>query len=417
MQISIIEFSIENFKAFRDKATFSMVSRKNDLHSFKSNEEYLLKTSLIYGPNASGKTSILDAFAVMRRLMHLSANIPENQGNATLPYLPFLGSENSQTQPTSFEVVFSLQGKYDGVYRYSFSFSKDHIVSENFSEISGKDDKVYFSRTNQEIKVWDSFSDMEKLLEKVRKESLFLSVSAQLNNAFALDLIAIFNSIIVISGIHPPSPQITIKKIKEDHSYKEKILKYLKAGDFCIVGADTQEIDVKGVEFKFDAGKFSFGETNGKDNMLVLEHPVYNTNNEKVNTFKINFPEESRGTQKFLLSLGPIIDAIEEGSVLFIDEFDNSLHPLLTKFIVDLFESSEVNKKNAQLIVTTHDTSLLAHKNDFIKDQFWFTEKDKFGAAKLFSLGEFELRNDTEYAKKYLEGRFGALPFIISVKK
>ena len=122
---------------------------------------------------------------------------------------------------------------------------------------------------------------------------------------------------------------------------------------------------------------------------------------------------ESMGTQKFFDILGPIIDTIENDKVLFIDEFDNSLHPFLTKFIVDIFEKN--NPKDAQLIVTTHDTSLLSYKDDFDKAQIWFTEKDKFGIGNLFSLAEFNLRNDTEYSKKYLEGRFGALPFIESL--
>jgi AAA15 family ATPase/GTPase len=221
----------------------------------------------------------------------------------------------------------------------------------------------------------------------------------------------------VVSGIHSASPQFTIKKFKEDPAFKEKILFYLKKADFCITGGDTQELDFQGIEVKNDSGKFSVEQKAGKDSMLFLEHPVFDANNHSTTTFKLPLFQESMGTQKFLSSLGPIIDALESGKVIFIDEFDNSLHPFLTKFIVDIFESEETNKYNAQLIVTTHDTSLLSYRDEFIKDQFWFTEKDKHGSAKLFSLAEFDMRNDTEYAKKYLEGRFGALPFIGSVKK
>jgi AAA15 family ATPase/GTPase len=414
MQIRIIQFSLENFRAFKERATFSMEARKNDLHTFASNEAQILKTSLIYGPNASGKTSILDAFGLMKRLMRLSANIQENTERAKLPHFTFQGSEEFKLKPTSFEAIFSLENnKYDGIYRYNFSFIQDHIISESLSKITTKE-KLYFSRDNQNIQILNEFDEMRSLIGQVRKESLFLSVAAQLNNNFAIDLLDAFNSIIVSSGITPISTQNTFKKIKEDSSYREKFLQYLKAADFCIVGAETQEIEVNGIELKIDEGKISWGQKKEKDNMLILEHPVYNTKNEKVSTFKLDFLNESKGTQKFIASLGPIIDALEDGRILFIDEFDNSLHPLLTKFIINLFESSQLNQKNAQLIVTTHDTSLLASKDELIKDQFWFTEKDEFGSAKLFSLGEFELRNNTEYSKKYLEGRFGALPIISS---
>lgn len=415
MQISIIEFSVENFKVFKSKATFSMVARKSG-HTFESNSENLLKTSLIYGPNASGKTSILEAFGTMKRLMHISANIPENQENAKLPHTPFLASSSSKDLPTSFEIIFSLTGNYSGIYQYSFSFLKDHIVSEKLASISSKE-KEYFSRNNQEIEVRNDFVDMKNLLGTVRKEALFLSTSAQLNNTFALELINAFNSITVSSGINQNPQQFTVKKFKEDFEFKKQILQYLKIADFCITGGEAQEIDVQGFEVKFDSGKASFGQTKGKNDMLFLEHPVFDADNKKINIFKLNLFQESMGTQKFLSSLGPIIDALADGKVLFIDEFDNSLHPLLTKFIIDLFESEEINKKNAQLIVTTHDTSLLSYKDEFVKDQFWFTEKDEFGSAKLFSLAEFDLRNDTEFSRKYLEGRFGALPFVGSVKK
>lgn len=416
MQISLIEFSVENFKAFKNKATFSMVARKNDAHTFGVNDENLLKTSLIYGPNASGKTSLLEAFGVMKRLVHLSDNIPENQEKTKLPHNPFLASSSSKDAPTSFEIIFSLIGNYSGMYRYNFSFLQDHIVSEKLISISTKE-KSYFSRTNQEIEIESDFVGMKNLLGTVRKEALFLSASARLNDPFALELINAFNSIIVSSGTNQNSQQITVKKFKEDSKFKKQILQYLKTADFCITGGEAQEIDVQGFEVKFDSGKASFGQTKGKDNMLFLEHPVFGVDNKQVDIFKLNLFQESLGTQRFLSSLGPIIDALEDGKILFIDEFDNSLHPLLTKFIIDLFESEEINKNNAQLIVTTHDTSLLSYKDEFIKDQFWFTEKDEFGAAKLFSLAEFDLRNDTEFSRKYLEGRFGALPFIGSIKK
>lgn len=420
MQISLIEFSLENFKAFKNKATFSMVARKNERYTFETNGENLLKTSLIYGPNASGKTSILEAFDHMKRFILLSANIPENQEKKNLPHFPFLASEESKNNPTSFEIAFALSGEHDGVYKYSFSLVQDHVVSEKLVEISstGKE-KEYLSRTEQRITVDHDFKDMKTLLGKIRKESLFLSTSAQLNNSFALSLINAFNSIIAVSGIFTNAQQFTAKKFKTDAEYKEKILQYLKTADFCITGGGTQEIDINSAQIKFEVGKpVSFEQTKGKDDMLFFEHPVFDSNNNKTDTtFKLNLFQESIGTQKFLSILGPVIDALENGKVILVDEFDNSLHPLLTKFIVDLFSSEQINNKNAQFVATTHDTSLLSYRDDFLKDQFWFTEKDEQGSARLFSLAEFSMRNDTEYSRKYLEGRFGALPFIGSVKK
>lgn len=418
MQFSLIEFSFENFKAFKNKATFSMVSRKNLEYTFEANGENLLKTSLIYGPNASGKTSILEAFNIMRRFILLSANISENLEKKNLPHFPFLASEESTQKPTSFEVAFSLTGEHEGVYRYSFAVLQDHVISEKLSQInSNGSEKVYLSRDPNMIRVDFDFGDMKNLLKNIRKDTLFLSTSAQLNNSFALSLIKAFKDIITVSGIFTNAEQFTVKKFKNESSYKERILTYLKTADFCITGGGTHEIDVQGFEIKNEAGKALLEHTKGKDDMVFFEHPVFDNSNNAISTFRLNLYQESIGTQKFLSILGPVIDAIENGKVILVDEFDNSLHPILTKFIVDLFGSEKINSKNAQFIATTHDTSLLSYKNDFLKDQFWFTEKDAQGSAKLFSLAEFKMRNDTEYSKKYLEGRFGALPFVEAVKK
>ena len=317
MQISLIEFSLENFKAFKNRATFSMVARKNDMHTFESNTENLLKTSLIYGPNASGKTSILEAFDYMRRFILLSANISENQEKKNLPFFPFLASEEAKQKPTLFEVVFSLSGERNGIYKYTFSVLQDYVVSERLIEVSstGKE-KIYLSRDVQSIVVDHDFEDMRNLLGKIRKESLFLSTSAQLNNSFALILINAFNSIITVSGIFTNAQQFTAKKFKSDTVYKEKILQYLKTADFCITGGGTQEVDVQGFGIKNEAGKVSFEQTKGKDDLLFFEHPVFDSNNNKVNTFKLNLFQESIGTQKFLSILGPIIDALENGKVI-----------------------------------------------------------------------------------------------------
>ncbi|MDD3531391.1 MAG: ATP-binding protein [Candidatus Pacebacteria bacterium] len=421
MHISLVEFSVENYKVFKERAVFSMLARKNDKHTFESNGENLLKTSLIYGPNASGKTSLLDAFSLIKAGIIVSANLSTNpKDRLGIPYFPFLGLKNTQTEPSSFEVVFSTKGSYSGVYRYGFSILPDRITKEQMSVVlaNGKEE-ILFSRTEQKIAVSGNvFASVKDLTETTRKEALFLSTAAQINNKFALGIVGAFRDINIISGVRGQYEEFTIRKFKEDPEYKTRILEYLKTADFCIFDGLTEEIDVPALdEIKDDADSFSARKRMEKGNVLIFKHPVYGEDKKKIDDFKLLLEDESTGTQKFLSVLGPIIDTLIEGKVLFIDEFDNSLHPFLTKLTIDLFESSEINKKDAQLIVTTHDVSLLSYKDDFIKDQFWFTEKDELGAAKLFSLAEFKLRNDTEFSKKYLEGRFGALPFVIPLEK
>lgn len=405
--ISLIEFSVENWGPFDKKATFSMSARKNDEHTFDSNGENILKTSLIYGPNASGKSSILNAFFAIKRAIAFSANINEGvQEGTNLPHDPFLASPDSSKRPTSFEVVFSLENTdYNGIYRYGFSVFTGNVVSESLLEIRDNGtDRILIERNESKIFTSDSLKEVSEFLAKqgdIRKDALFLSVLAQLNDKFALCIQAGFRQINVIAGIrHSGYRKFTLEEFRDNSAFRARVLKYLQQADFCIRSGEVRDIDSV--------------DSTGKIRKILdmfFAHPVFSKDIKEVDTFELPLAKESDGTIHFFNLLGPIIDTIESGKVLFVDELDNSLHPLLTEFIVNLFESEEVNRNHAQLIATTHDTSLLANKK-LIKDQFWFTEKDACGATRLFSLAEFSLRNDTEYSKKYLEGRFGALPIV-----
>jgi len=399
MSMSIIEFSVENFKIFKERTTFSMLARKSE-HTFENNGQNLLKTSLIYGPNASGKSTLLNAFGLLKEGVIRSANNPEG---SNLPYLPFLFSDNND-KPAFHEIIFSLENK---IFRYNFSILKNQIVTENLFEIlSTGEDKKYLIRKEQAFKLFNDFEDSKDIAEvKTRKEVLFLSAASQWNNELAMKIVNGFKNINIISG--PDSGGYrgyTIELIKKNVEIKDKILGFLQKADFSII-----DIEVKRIPLPEHIRKQMMF-MNTKDIPSVVDtvfflHSKFDSKNKKMGTEKLNLGDESAGTQKFFDILGPMVDTLENGKVLLIDEFDNSLHPLLTKFIIDLFKKN--NPKNAQLIVTTHDTSLLSYKNDFIKD----------GAGNLFSLAEFDLdlRNDTEFSKKYLEGRFGALPFIESV--
>jgi AAA15 family ATPase/GTPase len=417
MKISLIEFSVQNFKAFKDKVTLSMSGRKNDGHTFESNEENLLKTSFIYGPNASGKTSLLEAFVKLKTAILFSAN---NTENSNLPYTPFYGSLKSRNEPTFFEITFSIDdGEYCGLYQYNFSFVADKILTENMVKVplGTGDEELIISRFEQNITIGKLLDNAHVIAgNNTRNVSLFLSQAAQFNSKFAMAILEVMKKINIISGIDNSGlySNYTINKFKEDIDFKNKILKYLEKADFSISGGSVEEFETSLVNIKDIPGEFSATKTVQKANKLFLEHSVYNKDNKKVDVFKLPLDLESNGTQKFIAMIGPMIDTLNEGKVLLIDEFDNSLHPLITKFIIDLFESEYKNTNNAQLIVTTHDTNLLSYKDEFIKDQFWFTQKDEQGASTLFSLGEYDIRNDTEFAKKYLEGRFGGLPFISS---
>ncbi|HED06800.1 MAG TPA: ATP-binding protein [Ignavibacteria bacterium] len=403
MKISLIEFSTENFKIFKNKVTFSPLARKSE-HTFDSNGENLLKTSLIYGPNASGKSTLLQALVSLWGGITKSANNPEG---SSLPYQPFILSSQKDI-PVFFEIVFSLDKK---IFKYNFSFLQNEIVTENLSEIlASGTEKKYLVRKRQDIKVFADFEKSKDVAEiKTRKEVLFLSAASQWNNELAMQTVDGFKKINVINGLDSGNYRgYTMHLCKEDES-KKKILDLLQTADFSINDIEVKKMLLPEPIIK-QMSIMGAKEIPDKVDTVFFIHNKFNSKGDKIGTAKFNFGDESTGTRRFFDMLGPIVDTLENGNVLFIDEFDNSIHPYLTKFIIDLFEKN--NPKNAQLIVTAHDTSLLSHK-ELNKEQFWFTEKDKFGAGNLFSLAEFKTqRNDTEFSKKYLEGRFGAIPFI-----
>lgn len=402
MSISIIEFSASNFRLFKQKVTFSMLARKSG-HTFESNGKHLLKTSLIYGPNASGKSTLLNVFIQLRNGVINSANSTEG---SNIRYQPFELS-STENEPTFFEVVFSLDKQ---IFRYSFSHVKETIVEENLVQIlSTGSEKKYLVRNGQNIKLYADFKKSKDVADvKTRPGVLFLSAASQWNDALAIKIVEGFKNINVISG--PDSGNYrgyTMNMFKEGEDKKNKILDFLKKADFCIEDGKVEKMEIpENVKKQVSA---AIKDLPDKIDTVYFSHNKFNAEGVIVGTKRFNLGDESAGTQKFFDALGPIVDTLENGKVLFIDEFDNSIHPYLTKFVVNLFEKS--NPHNAQLVVTTHDTSLLSYK-ELNKEQFWFTEKDRFGAANLFSLSEFKLRNNTELSKKYLEGRFGALPFI-----
>jgi len=235
---------------------------------------------------------------------------------------------------------------------------------------------------------------------------------------------------------------------------KDKIIEFVKKADMNILDINVEELDLKAenitdkipleirLQIEKDLGPKS------KLNKLHTIHNIYNEDNEVINKMSFNLNDaESEGTKKFFRFAGPIIDTLINGKILVVDEFDAKMHPLLTKSIVKLFNSSETNQNNAQLIFATHDTNLLS-SNIFRRDQIWFTEKDHGESTDLYSLVEFKIseksnkftekdlgesldnsslnelklpdklikvRKDASFENDYLRGRYGAIPFIFGL--
>jgi len=419
-----LNFKVKNFKSFKDLTEFSLEATKLknmiDSNTFEENNLLILKSAVIYGANASGKSNLLGAIEKMIEIVKFSIDIEKaKQYN----HQPFLLNCDSETSVTLFETNIVLD---EIIYRYGFEItSKGDIENEWLFQKKLKQyakEVLLFNRKNENIELGSSFTEGKGIQNKTRKNSLFISVVAQFNGIISQKLLDWFSSINILSNIRTEEFKHFSFDMLEDESFKNKIISFIKS-------ADTGITSIHKTKLSYDKLKNEDSELLGlpdfildkikEEGLSTIEtmHMQYDKENNftKLKTFNLDF--ESDGTQKLLAISAPIIDTLQSGSVLFVDELDNSMHTDLVEAIVKLFNSSDTNKNNAQLIFTTHDTNLL-NQELFRRDQIWFTQKDIYGASELYSLIEYgkgKTRDDLVLEKNYKKGIFGGKPHIDSL--
>lgn len=406
----LIQFKVGNFLSFRDIVTFSMVASpiKEHLttHVFKANKYFnLLKIGTIYGANASGKSNLFKATSFMSSFVENSSK--DSQAEEEIDVENFRLSTETESKPSIFEMTF-IQDSIR--YRYGFEVNNFKVESEWLFQAVKQAETKLFQRNGKEYEIGDNFLEGKDLESKTRNNALFLSVVAQFNGKIAISILKWFKNMRVISGLKDTYAQVS-KKLLEENKSKDLFLEFIKMADLGIEDIKFEKKSIPELNSKSISKKgFIFEAPEG--NEIQTLHKKYDQDQQftEYESFNMN-KNESQGTLKLFSLLGPVIESLLNGHVLVIDELDSRLHPLLTNFIIKLFNSSEHNIHNAQLIFNTHDTNLLSNKV-FRRDQIWFTEKDIYGASDLYSLVEYKVRNDASYEKDYLLGKYGAIPFL-----
>jgi AAA15 family ATPase/GTPase len=422
--IMLLQFSIKNFRTFKEKATLSLVASNYDKDTREIENIYqdiqfnlrLLKSAVIYGANASGKSKFFEALTFMKHFVINSSK--ESQKDDDIDVEPFKLDNEGKKLPTEFEVVFTHKNI---MYRYGFETNKKKIISEWLYYKPKTKEIELFYREDDKFETHDRNFPKGKLVISegiVRDNALLVSVAAQFNDSTSIAVIDWFKNLSIIGSEEREFKNNTIEKIKSDKE-KIKIIAFIKAADLGI-----QDIQYE----KFMIGmpnelKEEFKEMKEKTKDIDPEffsdvstiHNMYDSNKKNIGKAKFSVVrDESRGTVKFLYLSGTIIDVLETGGSLIADELDSKLHPNLVCKIVSLFNSKELNKNNAQLIFNTQNTNLLS-SGLFRRDQIWFTEKNKFGEAKLYSLADFksdEVRKTESFEENYIRGKYGAVPFL-----
>lgn len=422
----LLEFTIGNFLSFKTRKTLSLeaaaIKEHIDTNIVKIGKLQLLRGAVIYGPNAGGKSNFIKAMSTMRRLLMQSFDASSTD---ELEITPFLLSTETFDKPSFFEILFLI----DNIkYRYGFEVDNISIKSEWLFETRKKTEKSLFIREGDGIEVSPNFKEAKDLEEKTRDNALFLSVIDQFNGATAKVIMKWFSNFITISGLsHERYKNVTFKMLEDDNT-KPKLLDFYKKLDlgFDEIDLEKKPFDTKDITklFNEEIAKQFLSDIEGKSKIDIKTiHKKYNSENEVVGFEKFDMRrQESSGTNKVFNISGPVFDVLNDGGVLVIDELDASLHPLITLMITKLFNSSEFNKTNAQLIFATHDTNLFEYGH-YRRDQIYFVEKDTYGASDLYSLVEYKeeggkkIRNDRSFEKDYIQGRYGAIPFIGNLNK
>ena len=382
----LIRFEVSNFRSIREPVELSMVAVDRDREAARDAPilgENLLTRAGIYGPNASGKSNLLAAFQWFAWAVRTSLREWDEQ----IPLKPFLLLEGETSE-------FIIEMLVDGIrVEYSIELDSNRVIYESLFHYPKKRRRLIFEREGRALKLQEGLGHLSGVRKLLADRVLIMSIM----RIFDVPLISRFFSMLAgiyfmnLSDLRDPAFLFSGRFSSFEYLMrnKDRACAFLRSADLGINGIELVEDS--------DENVFLYGD-------FKLLHEIGG------NSIPLDFNMESQGTMAWFNLMGPVLESLENGSVLVIDELDAKLHPVLSAKLLGLFESEEINKKNAQLIFSSHDTSLLNHLN---RDEVWLTEKDSEGVTSLNALAEFSgnrVRKSQNLERGYLHGRFGAVP-------
>lgn len=419
----LVEFSATNFRSISEVQTLTLVAGPGKEHLGQNTFDpglnafpRLLRSAVIYGANAAGKTNLLRALQFMQQLVTTSATFQEA---TRVAHSPFRLSSKAAASPSEFEVVFVDEGVR---YEYGFSVDAERVHEEWLIAYPHDRPQNWFERTFDAKKKSYEWQFSAKLKgsprvwrDATRANALFLSTATQLNSEQLRPVFQWFQKklvVIIAAGASQLNVGLTYQLLEQPDG-KQKVLKFVKAADLGIDNLSLQRVPLTPVASI--AGNVVREPESGSQIPTLMRVTSYHKATDSEQRVAMDLGDESSGTQALLNSAGAWLNVLKNGEIILYDELDTSLHPLMTRFLIGLFHDKSTNPKNAQLVFTTHDTSLL-DSEIFRRDQVWFIEKDKKGGSRLYPLSDFSPRKDEKLERGYLRGRYGALPFIGELK-
>lgn len=397
----LIQFNFKNFKSFRDDTSLDMTATSITEHPYNlinSGDEKYIKTAAIYGANASGKSSVIQAFGFMQ--LWIRDSFKQASTNEDIPIKRFAFDSESFKDPAEFEVFFKDKNHE---YQYGFSLDNKRVFEEWFylKKENSKDKYItLFERSKEGIDCNSKLlQGAENFIPMVEDKTLFLSIIANAKITYAKNVfdwffgtpVIDYGNIIYESAL----AQVSSPMIYEE-SYQNELIRFLNSIDINIEGIIVEK-----------------PKNENEKPEIYTKHLM----KDKENYYKMPLSQESSGTQKMFTLFWYLNFTIFMGRSMFIDELDAKLHPLLLRYILTMFHDENMNKNGAQLIYVTHDNYTLT-KDIFRRDQIWFVEKDSDAVSHLYSLAEYKseddkkVRKDASYNKDYLLGKYGSVPIL-----
>jgi hypothetical protein len=417
----LVSFSVTNFRSIKERQTLSLISARKD-HELEDNllpaeatasiGVRLMRTAIIYGANASGKSNLLRAMLMLRQMVVFSATglRPEQPTGA----VPFILNTTTRQQPSEFEVVFLLDGvRYE--YRVIVDAKVVHL-EELICFPKGKAALVFLRTINEKPKFGSTWKGGSELVDKTRPNALLLSVGAQFNHPVLSPVYHWFATRLHYwdlssADAHQHQISLTAVLVHENPEVKTAVEALLSHADLGITGVRTRAIKPDELRLPPVPDQFAEAIRGSAAQGKIIDTRFLHHVEGATEPVEMLLGDESIGTQRFFGLLGQLHQIIAAGACIVIDELDASLHPLLVRAVVAMLHDPLVNKNNAQAIVTTHDTTLLSQEV-VRRDQVWFTEKDQEGGTRLYPLTDYKPKQGEALQRGYLGGRYGGVPIL-----
>lgn len=387
----LVQFSVTNYKSIRNQATISFKANSDkDMENnliVVGNKARLVPCLAVYGANASGKSNLLEALILMKEMVcGIYANILKGY---KLPYEPFAFSDATSAPPTEMDIIFYMNGIK---YSYGFAYDGDDIKSEYLYHWPKGREALIFSRVGSDFNFpRESMQEQNQLAKRTASNRLYLVTSNEWNNHLTENAFMWFVKKLMNANAEGDVNRLSVEAVQEGNAAKSTLLHEMLTADLGIEDIDVIE--------------------RGNKQRIITYHRIGNESGDS-GIYTLMLEQESAGTQFFFSRIGLWLKALSQGGVIVIDEIEASLHPLLTRHLVEMIQDHNINRNNAQLIFTTHDVGLL-ERTLLRRDQIWFVEKDaKKLETEAYALTEFSPRKTENIARGYIQGRYGAIPFI-----